>query len=342
MVVSLVSIESLSVEATARRAPNGDLFVICTCGGTKEPAPENQVYFFRSTDEGKTWTKKMISEEDGWAHYQTCTAVWNGKIYVFISRHNGNFVDWFNYLLVSADSGETWQKTETPLIKEYGFIRDMICLNNGKLLFPYHSYPVPQDQIDDCRARGVIICESKFPYVDNGVLIGDFENGFEKITAFKQPQEELCLWGGGKWRWTWSENTVVEAEDGHLIMLYRFDRKDYLWRTESFDCGKTWETPYQTDIPNPNNKPQLLKGKNGEILLIHTPNNKPAHYLHRRFPLEVWISRDNMKTWGKKIRISDFPGGYSYPDGFIDGDGKLKLAFEFNRHDVYFAEVEVE
>lgn len=342
MFISLVHMDTQSVEATVRRAPNGDLIIICTCGGDREPAPENRVYLFRSTDKGRTWSEKqMIHEEDGFAYYQTCTAVENDKIYVFITRHNGHFVDWKNYVLVSEDSGFTWTKQKTPLLPENGFIRDMVTLGNGEKLFPYHAYPLTEEQHEYCRLNGLLICMCRPPvsYVDNGVFIGDFEKGFTKITAFRQT--ELPCAPDGSRPWNWSENTVTELEKGHLSMLYRIENSGFLWRTDSHDNGRTWEQPYKTDIPNPANKPQLLKGLGGETVLLNTPNNRKDFYLRRRFPLEAWVSYDGMKSWSRKIRISDFPGCYSYADGFIDADGKLKLAFEFNRHDVYFAETEI-
>ncbi len=342
MFISLVHMDTQSVEATVRRAPNGDLIVICTCGGDREPAPENRVYLFRSTDEGRTWSKKqMIHKEDGFAHYQTCTVVENEKIYVFITRHSGYFADWKNYVLVSEDSGFTWAEQPTPLLPENGFIRDMVTLASGEKLFPYHAYPLTEEQHEYCRLNGLLICLCQPPisYVDNGVYIGDFGKGFEKITAFRQT--ELPCAADGTRPWNWSENTVIELEKEHLVMLYRIENSGFLWRTDSYDSGRTWEQPHKTDIPNPANKPQLLKGLHGETILLNTPNYKKDFYLRRRFPLEAWVSYDGMKTWNGKIRISDFPGCYSYADGFVDADGKLKLAFEFNRHDIYYAETEI-
>lgn len=93
------------------------------------------------------------------------------------------------------------------------------------------------------------------------------------------------------------------------------------------------------DIPNPSNKPQLLKTNDGRIVLLNTPNDGKG--LEARFPLEIWISENNMAGWNKKIVLSDFPGVYSYANGFIEGN-ILYLAFEFNRHDIYFARVDLE
>ena len=51
-----------------------------------------------------------------------------------------------------------------------------------------------------------------------------------------------------------------------------------------------------------------------------------------------WISDDDMKTWGEKIRLTDFPGEYSYTDGFYE-DGHLRFVIEHNRHTVLYFDV---
>lgn len=343
MFLSLVHFDSLSVEATARRVPNGDLVVICTCGGLREPAIENLAYLFRSTDNGCTWSKKqLLCELDGYAHYHTCTAVLNGELWIFISRHSGRFSDWTNYVLISEDSGFTFRRRELPLLPEYAFVRSMTVTKSGRILFPYHYYPVTKAQSDDCKAKGVIICASDIPFIENGLIVSD-DGGktFKRQVAFLQQKEEIPVLGSGH-RWSWTENSVAELENGHLVMMFRVDSTGYLWRTDSFDNGDSWQKPVMTDIPNPSNKPHLLNGRNGEIILINTPcNTEGIFYLRKRFPLEVWVSYDNMASWAKKIRISDFPGAYSYADGFVEDDGHLRLAFEFNRHDIYYADVDL-
>ena len=343
MFISLVHLDTLSVEATVRKAPNGDLIVVCTCGGNREPAPENRTYLFRSTDNGATWSEKqMLNTEDGMAHYHTCTAIVGGEIWVFISRHDGYFSHWTNYMLISGDSGCTWKKRELKLLPEYAFVRSMSVLSDGNLILPYHAYPVTRAYDDECRARGSLLYKEYQPFTEIGLLVSkDGGKSFEKIIAHRQTEDELRSVSLA--RWSWTENSIAEIQPGHLAMIYRIDGSGWLWRMDSKDFGKTWQPPFKTDIPNPSNKPHLLNGRKGEIILINTPcNTDGIFYLRKRFPLEVWISYDGMKTWGKKIRVSDFPGAYSYADGFVDGDGHLKIAFEFNRHDIYYADIDLD
>lgn len=343
MFIKLVHMDSLSVEATVRRAGNGDLLLFCTCGDNREPAPENRVYMFRSFDDGKTWSKKqMIHDEDGAAHYQTCAAVLpDGEIRVFITRHEGGFLDWTNYYLFSRDNGYTWQKRDLTCLPRYAFVRDMVILNSGRIVFPYHYYPVTEEQVEACRRDDKLIVYAPVSHVETGLLISDDGgNTFIKKPAFVQTREELLSLGG--LGWTWTEPTVVELELEHLVMFFRTDRSGCLWRTDSYDSGESWQKPSKTDIPNPSNKPQLIKTHGGEIVLINTPKGAESRWqIAERHPLEFWLSKDGLKSWYKKIRVSDFPGAYSYANGIVEEDGHLRLAFEFNRHDIYYLDCDL-
>ena len=338
MYIGLVHRDDLSVEANVRRAQNGDLVLLCTCGGGSEPAPGNRTYLFRSEDDGKTWSEGMkLGEEDGLARYHTETAVLGDKLKVFVSSHNGRFVNWRNEVYESADSGRTWSVRPLRELPSYAFVRSMLRLSDGKILFPYHFYPVTQEMESGCLERGDYVWKSPIKYVESGFLLsGDGGETFERRVAFRTTAEEMKELG---LTWFWPENTVTETEKGHLVMLFRVDRSGFLWRSDSFDGGNAWSRPFVSDIPNPSNKPQLLKTEDGRVVLLNTPRG--GYGLEARFPLEIWISEDGMRTWKKKIRLSDFPGAYSYANGFIEGN-VLYLAFEFNRHDVYFARVDLD
>lgn len=79
---------------------------------------------------------------------------------------------------------------------------------------------------------------------------------------------------------------MAELESGHLAMLFRMDGFGRLQRSDSYDFGETWGEPFATDIPNPSNKPQLLKTNDGRIVLLNTPNDGKG--------LEARVSFGNM------------------------------------------------
>lgn len=338
MFIKLVHRDTLSVEADVKRVQGGDLLLLCTCGGLIEPAAENRTVCFRSSDNGRTWTEKhQICEENGLAHYHTETAVLGDSIRIYISEHNGKFIGWNNYFLESGGECRVWEKHPLTVLPKYAFVRGMVTLSNKDILFPYHYYPISQEMEKECFTKDFYVWQNRVPYIESGLLVS--KNGgksFKRKVAFQTNTEQLLSMGLPSW--IWPENTVVEAEPGHLIMLFRVDKSGFLWRADSFDYGNRWATPHITDIPNPSNKPRLFKSAEGEIILVNTP--KSSYGLDNRFPLEVWLSKDGMNTWHKKIRVSDFPGAYSYASGFVEKDC-LYLAFEFNRHDIYFAVIDL-
>jgi len=145
--------------------------------------------------------------------------------------------------------------------------------------------------------------------------------------------------------WIWSEPTIAELSNGNIAMLLRRyggfykdgsprPNEGLLYRCDSEDGGRTWGDIYKTDIPNPSNKPRLFNLDDGRIALINTPN--PS----KRYPLQLWISDDDMKTWSSKTTLTDFPGSYSYTDGFYE-NGHIKFVIEHNRHTILYFDVEL-
>ncbi|MCA1810030.1 MAG: glycoside hydrolase [Lentisphaerae bacterium] len=319
--IRLVHRDHLSCEPILRRCPNGELVCVSQVGGLTEPAPENRVVVFHSRDNGETWSKPFsIYPEDGRAVYATEVMLLDGVLYAFLTLHNGKFVEWQCTTMQSSDNGYTWQDIGIwPGLPNYTFTRGMIRLKNGNILIPYQHYPVSEEE----NARLVLENQGKTYFRHRGVRIG--------LKGENQPN------------WAWTEPTVAELSDGTLVMLLRVCKTGWLWRSVSRDGGATWSAAEPTDIPNPSNKPKLIAMPRGRIALIHTPNNQPVHGLAARNPLAVWVSDDDMQTWGYKQVISDFPGGFCYPDGICEGDGRhLLFTIEFSRFNIIFVDHEVD
>jgi hypothetical protein len=336
---TLVHFDSLSCEAIVRRAPNGDLLIVAQCGGAREPSIENRVYVFRSTDDGATWSvPQPILPESGRAVYQTETAVIDGRIDVFITTHNGKFLQCENFILRSYDSGATWQKAAPParVPNGFAFYRGVSELGDGTLLLPYHRYSIdPADEAELVR-DGKAVWNTANRQVDVGVLISR-DRGLSYIRggSFRVPFTDP----DGRWNApiVWPELTLARLSDGRVSMLFRIDTSRRLWRADSRDGGAGFGAFYAADIPNPANKPKLLNLPDGRIALLHTPNGA-GNTLRFRNPLALWISGDDMESWEYRQNLTDFPGIFCYPDGFAEKDGKIRLAVE-NRHDIFYAEV---
>ncbi len=325
--------DSMSCEPLLEKTANGELLCVCQCGGTREPDIKNRVYTFHSKNDGETWSaKESIYPEDGQAVYCTELTANGDELTAYLTTHTGRFLDMKCLMVKSFDNGYTWKNYGTPPhFPEYTFIRTPINAADGSILLPYQTYPVTKEGHDRVlkEESDKVIWRAGVEYVEAGVLKScDGGKTYERYMACRMSMAE---------GWIWNEPTLAQLSDGTVVMLLRQYAGNkqgggYLYRCESKDFGKTWSDIVLTDIPNPSNKPRLFHLDDGKIALIHTPNTTD------RYPLELWISDDDMKTWSSKTVLSDFPGWWCYTDGFYE-DGHIKFVIEHNRHTILFFDV---
>ncbi|MDD4773669.1 MAG: exo-alpha-sialidase [Eubacteriales bacterium] len=297
------------------------------CGDVTGPAPGNRVFFFHSADNGDTWTKpRSIYPEDGNAVYITEVSEYKGVIRAFLTVHSGKFLDMKCVVMESRDSGYTWENIGSPpFFDTFTYMRGLIVLRDGTLLQTYQHYPISGEENARLKSMPGIkgVWDSDIKYVESGVLLSADEG--KNRTKGGHVRTPLKQQGAPNWAW--------DRAEGRLMMLLRICGSGKLWRTESADGGRTWSG----DIPNPSNKPKLIRLDERCVALIHTPN--PNTGSRNRFPLEIWISDDRLKTWGYKHTVSNFPGSYDYPDGIAEKDGKvMRFTIEFNRKEILFVE----
>lgn len=338
IIINEVHTATLSCEPMIERVANGELLCVCQHGGVDEPSIENRVYVFHSKDEGKTWDTDEMSSiypEDGQAVYCTEMSVDGNEITAYLTVHSGSFFDWKCVMMKSFDNGYTWENYgHPPYFPEHTFIRARLNTSDGRILIPYQYYKITRE--DHVRVfNGKEALDKENTYCESGVIEStDGGKNYEKHIACRMPVNK---------EWIWSEPTIAEHTDGTISMLMRVDGSGWLYRCDSKDGGKTWGEYYRTNIPNPTNKPRLFNLPEGKIALIHTPNNEGMDgnvWGVKRSPLELWISDNNMKSWSEKIRLTDFPGDYSYTDGFYE-NGHIRFVIEHNRHTVLYFDVEL-
>ena len=345
--IKLVHIDSLSCEPILRRAPDGGLLCVCQCGDVYEPAPGNRVRAFRSEDEGETWRDLgLVHPESGEAVYATEVMVLDGVVSAFLQVHNGRFLNMRCVVMRSRDGGRTWiDAGPPPHFPTFCFMRGMLPLRSGEILLAGQYFPVPPEENLRLVAASHNIAnvlqqrwmgDAAVDHVGNDVLISaDRGASWQRFAGPKIP-----IKGETGRFWVWSEPTLAELSDGRLVMLLRIDGSGFLWRSESRDQGRSWGEVVRTDIPNPSNKPKLIPMPDGRIALLHTPN--PAKWgLHNRHPLALWISDDDLTTFGDKRIVTDFPGYYCYPDGFYE-NGRILFTIEINRHEILFFDCPVD
>lgn len=343
--IRLVHTDSLSCEPLLRRMPDGSLLCVSQCGDVTEPAPGNRVRAFRSDDQGETWRDLgSVYPESGEAVYATELMVLDGVVSAFLQVHNGRFLNMRCVVMQSQDSGRTWKNAgPPPHFPTFCFVRSMLPLANGEIILPCQVFPVTPEEnarlvlsnhnIHDFR-RQRAVWDADIDHMGNDVIVSaDRGKTFQRFAGPRIP-----IRGDSGRGWAWTEPTLAPLSDGRLAMLMRVDGSGCLWRSESKDQGRTWTEAVRTNIPNPSNKPKLIPLPGGRIALLHTPN--PVVGWDKRFPLSLWISDDDLATFGDRRVVTDFPGNYCYPDGFFE-DGHLRFTIEVNRHEILFFDCEV-
>lgn len=312
--------DTMACEPLLIKGKNGQLICICQCEGPCEPHFDNREFIFRSNDNGKTWSgKERILPETGRAEYATGVSEIGDELLTFISTQTKGWYspeDWKCSIAKSKDGGETWVNSEPfPQFTDYTFVRTSITLKSGTILIPYQTYPKGDDGNFHIAETGVL------KSTDNGKT---FTKHIANVWDLPKPNDHL-----------WTEPTLAQLSNGTIVMLTRKDYSGWIWQCKSTDEGETWSETVKTDIANSGCKSKLLNLDNGKIALIHNSNSEC-----KRYPLKLWISDDDMKTWGEQYIIAEPPYTYHYPDGFYE-NGHIKFVIERDRNTILYFDIEL-
>jgi len=285
------------------------------------------VVLCRSIDQGVTWGEpKVVLEYADRGATLSEVMVLGDRLVVMAQTHDGYFGQWRVWTLESYDGGRTWSEPAPfAACPRRAFVRNLYVASWGTWYLPMQEYPVVQD------ADSSPLRDGSHKLCENWVLRSE-----DAGVSWEASQRVGPLAG-------WAENNLVELTDGRLVMLVRGDGTGCLWRSDSADRGATWSPLARTEIPNPGSKFRLFCLSDGRIALLHNPNpatrhanSKPAAQCNRN-PLSLWISDDDMRTWGYQRDLVRFPGMLAYPDGVLDEEsGYIHFAFDYNRHDVIY------
>jgi len=317
---------SYAREPVIRRMPDGSLFCTFLTGGPKEPHNDNIVAAVRSFDDGETWTEIYELFRHS-ARGVWCTELFTEGEYpcLFVHTYNAetSYLEIQSFRSYTADAGNTWSEPKSlPGGCSNVSVRQGIVLSNGDWLFPVYWQVVEKGwnwlgNRKWPRNCGVLVSSDKGEHFR---ICGDLRAG--NLAA------PTRLW----------ENNCIEAEPGHVIMLARASKTGLLWRSDSYDFGRTWTPIAPSDIPNPDTKISLAK-IGGNIILAHNPHFNLEGGFANRVGLALWVSDDGMKTWKTKLPLvaPDMP--MFYPHMFGDDEKQtLYLACE-NKLQSYFMKI---
>jgi len=302
--------------STILELPNGDLLA-AWYAGSREKGDDVVILGARLVSGDTIWSNYEVwadtpDKSEGnpvlfydrngvlWLFYQTMYGSGEGR-----TRQGTGWTTCKIKAKISNDFGMSWQ-TERTLVEEWGFLtrNKVLQLADGTILLPVHDER-------DWSSR---------------ILISNDDGQNWKFS-------ERIDSGGGFHKGN-IEPTIILRDDGKILCFMRSGADtNQIWKSLSSDHGEHWSEPVEIDQPNPNSACDLLKLKNGNVVLAF--NNTKSN----RTPLTLTISTDDGETWAALRNLEDSEGEYSYPAIIQTKDGKIHVTYTYMRNKIKHVEL---
>ena len=293
---------------------NGDL-LLAYYGGEGEYANDTAVFASRLKKGATQWTEPKAIARDPLRSLGN-GVLWqapDGWVWLFyVVRFGPTWSDSRIQAKISKDQGETWSDPTVVSFERGLMVRNRpISLANGNYLLP--AYEEKGEDKEEVGKESVSTCFSFDPKKP--------AEGWARQGSIKSPRGNI-------------QPAIVELEPGHLLAYcrrgggYGPNSSGYIVAGESNDSGKTWSQGVDTAFPNPNSAVDMIKLKNGHLMLIYN------HSMTVRTPLSVAISDDNGKTWPFRRDLATEYNAFAYPYFFQAADGRIHAVYTSDQRKV--------
>ncbi|WP_063710373.1 sialidase family protein [Schlesneria paludicola] len=293
---------------------NGDLY-IAYYGGEGEYKGDTAVFGSRR-EKGKTSWSLPTTIADTPDRADGNGVIWQepgGATWLFyVCRYGKTWADSVIKYKYSHDNGHTWTDSEMLTFERGMMVRSQpIQLFDGDFLVPIY-----QEKGTDAKAIGAQ-SSSLFARYHKKTKEWSFTNKVHSRIGNIQP-------------------SVVQLDQNKLIAFCRRGGiygpllDGFIVRTESRDGGKTWALGEDTSFPNPNSAVDLIKLKNGHLVMIYNNSNQA-----KRNPLTMRVSTDQGQTWPAARDIVNTPDDeQGYPFIIQTADGRINGVYTSQKRTV--------
>lgn len=289
-----VSIEELA---------NGDLF-IAYHGGESDPDRDTAVFGSRLAKGSRQWSRpEPIADTPN--RGEGNAVIWQepgGVAWLFyVTRYGETWSDSVIKYKYSSDGAVTWSDPEIISFVKGLLVRSQpLQLADGDILLPiYHERGTDKEHVGEAST-------SLFARFNKATKRWSFTDEIHSRMGNIQP-------------------AVVPLDAKHFLAFcrrcgrYGYVPDGFIVKTESYDGGLTWSPGVDTKFPNPNSAIDLIKLKNGHLVLIYNDS-----FRGERMPLTMRVSTDNGKTWPAVRNIVNKPGDTAaYPYIIETADGRI-------------------
>lgn len=314
--------------------PGGRLWAVWYAGGDDE-GPENYLVAVTSGDGGETWSEpRLVIDPPGdvraydpvpwvdpagqlWVFYAQSYRWWDGRAGVWaVTAPNPD------------QANPDW--SEPRRLSDGIMMNKPTILSDGRWLFPVavwshepaadpkhrHYVPDPHRIWDEGRVGTHVFVSD-----DHGRTLRRL--GTAKIANIR-----------------FEEHMLVERRDGVLWLLARTqDVGKGIAESFSSDGGRTWSPGETSSIPHVRSRFFIRRLASGRLLLVkHNPRmdtiwllgGDVPNYWRERSHLTAYLSDDDGKSWYGGLLL-DERAAVSYPDGDQAEDGRIYIAYDYNR-----------
>lgn len=304
------------------KTQDGRIWAVWFSGGEKEPGYGNFIVASFSDDEGKTWNDAYMTVEGDDEHFDRVYdpqifITPSGELYItytqcrILSHLNRidqmwTFYDGVNgvWAMKCKDADAEHPEFEKAVRWCDGtMISKPQFLSTGEWLLTSWDWIPPEFTRTYSLTR-----DEKYNY--SLYISSDCGKSWNKIEG---PQKKSLVW--------FDEPAVIEGKDGKWHFLAR--TKTGIFYSVSKDRGASWNDISADWLSGADSRFSVTRLNSGKVLLVSS--------LEGRKGLIARISDDELATFGKPYVI-DARADVSYPDAFVDKDGKIYIIYDRERY----------
>ena len=317
--------------STIAEMPNGDLLV-AWFGGSEEGNKDLAIYSSRLPKGTNEWTKPEIiadtkkqPDQNPLLFVDRKRAVW--LFYVTFGIRGFTKGQYKSIIMYkkSFDNGFSWTEPEKLRPREGLWVRNVpIILKNNDIVLPFYDNKtrpnccyvmISEDDGETWETYGPITtvtgcAQGNVVQLSDGSLLMYMRTRSHPLHQFiSMPQYNKIEYSPGRY--------VLKRES--------FAVGGYVWMSTSNDEGRTWSSPVETSLRNPNSGISLIRLNNGNLVLAFNDTHIG------RSPLNIALSTDEGKTWSYRKTLESGEGEYSYPQLMQTSDGLIHVVYTNRR-----------
>lgn len=289
-------------------------------GGTAEGKPDVAIWAARRTAKGWTEPVEMVREDGVPCWNPVLFYARDGRLWLYY-KFGPKVTYWTAGRLYSDDDGKTWSPAEHLPAGVYGPIRAKpLVLADGTIVSgtsveSYQSWASWIERSTDDGKTWTRIGPITLPEL-------------KAITATKA-EEKIKESGGGKTIGL-IQPAIASLGGKHLrIYMRSTSHIGKICVADSFDNGLTWTDAHPLDLPNPNSGIDVVRLRDGRIVLLYNNTSKG------RTPLDLAVSKDG-ERFTHFATLESEPGEFSYPAIIQGTDGNLHMTYTWNRKQIRY------